>query len=286
MNRRLIAFLASFAASAAFAATPAPSGKWSFVFNDAKGRADRPVKVYTYRPRQCDSNCPMVFVLAGVKRDASNYRQHWELAADRWGFIVIAPEFLAWPKAAAYNLGDLALQADREKWSFSVIEHLFDEMRVDQKDYRIFGHGAGAQFVQRMLIFRSDNRASALVAANPGWYTMPEWRKDKSPDAFPYSLVGSRAGENELRQAFAKRFVLMVGENDADPDDEGSMQSGPVKKQGESAVERGENFFKQANSVSADIGAKLAWELIELPTGTREAEAVSRAAAEILYGRK
>ena len=75
MNRRLIAFLASFAATAAFAATPAPSGKWSFVFNDAKGRADRPVKVYTYRPRQCDSNCPMVFVLAGVKRDASSYRQ-------------------------------------------------------------------------------------------------------------------------------------------------------------------------------------------------------------------
>jgi len=286
MNRRLIAFLASIAATAAFAATPAPSGKWSFVFNDAKGRADRPVKVYTYRPRQCDSNCPMVFVLAGVKRDASNYRQHWELAADRWGFIVIAPEFLAWPKAAAYNLGDVAQQPDREKWAFSTIEHLFDEMRVDQKDYRIFGHGAGAQFVQRMLIFRSDNRASVLLAANPGWYTMPEWRKDKSPDSFPYSLVGSRAGENELRQAFSKRFVLMVGENDVDPDDEGSMQSAPVKKQGESAVERGENFFKAATSVATDIGAKLAWELIELPTGTREAEAVSRAAVEILYGRK
>jgi hypothetical protein len=98
--------------------------------------------------------------------------------------------------------------------------------------------------------------------------------------------VGSRAGENELRQAFAKRFVLMVGENDVDPDDEGSMQSGPVKKQGESAVERGENFFKAATSVATDIGAKLAWELIEMPTGTREAEAVSRAAGEILYGRK
>ena len=279
-------WLGACAASAALAATPAPSGKWSFMFNDAKGRPDRPVKVYTYRPRQCDSNCPIVFVLAGVKRDASNYRQHWELAADRWGFIVVAPEFLSWPKAAAYNLGDLALQADREKWSFSVIEHLFDEMRVDQKDYRIFGHGAGAQFVQRMLIFRSDNRASALVAANPGWYTMPEWRKDKSPDAFPYSLVGSRAGENELRQAFAKRFVLMVGENDVDPDDEGSLQTAQVKKQGESAVERGENFFKAATSVSTDLGAKLAWELIELPTGTRDAEAVSRAAAELLYGRK
>ena len=286
MHKTLIALLAAFAVNVAFAATPAPSGKWSFMFADAKGRADRPVKVYTYRPRQCDSNCPIVFVLAGVKRDASNYRTHWELAADRWGFIVIAPEFLAWPKAALYNLGDVAQQPDREKWAYSVIEHLFDEIRVDQKDYRIFGHGAGAQFVQRMLLFRPDNRASALVAANPGWYTMTEWRKDKSPDTFPYSLAGSRAGENELRQAFAKRFVLMVGENDVDPDDEGSINSAQVKKQGESAVDRGESFFKEATAVANDIGAKFSWELVELPTGTREGEAVSKAAAELLFGRK
>jgi pimeloyl-ACP methyl ester carboxylesterase len=221
-----------------------------------------------------------------VKRDASIYRGYWELAADRWGFIVVAPEFLAWPKAAAYNLGDVAQQPDREKWAFSVIEHLFDEMRVDQKDYRIFGHGAGAQFVQRMLLLRPDNRASALVAANPGWYTMPEWRKDKSADAFPYSLVNSRAGESELRQALAKRFVLMVGENDVDPDEEGSINSAQVKKQGESAIDRGEEFIKQATAAANDLGVKLSWELVELPTGTREGEAVSRAAAELLFGRK
>ena len=89
-----------------------------------------------------------------------------------------------------------------------------------------------------------------------------------------------------LRQALAKRFVLMVGENDADPDDEGSMQSGPVKKQGESPVDRGENFIKAATSVANDLGTKLAWELVELPTGTRDAEGVSRAAAELLFGRK
>src|SRR6188508_1364001 len=91
-------WLAACAASAAIAATPVPSNKWSFMFADAKGRADRPVKVYTYRPRQCDSTCPIVFVMHGVKRDASNYRTHWELAADRWGFIVIAPEMISWPK--------------------------------------------------------------------------------------------------------------------------------------------------------------------------------------------
>ena len=256
------------------------------MFNDAKGRADRPVKVYTYRPRQCDSACPMIFVLHGVKRDASNYRGYWELAADRYGFIVVAPEFLAWPKAAAYNLGDIASQPDREKWSFAVIEHLFDELRAGQSDYRIFGHSAGGQFVQRMALFVPENRASVMIAANPGWYTMPEWRKDNTPDPFPHSLVNARAGEAQLRQALARRFILMVGENDVEPDDEGSSQTNAAKKQGDTSVERGENFFKAANAAAADVGVKLAWELVELPTGARDAETISRAAADMLYTRR
>jgi len=288
MIRALVAIVAAFVASSGLAATPVPGGKWSFVWTDTKGRADRPMRVYTYRPRKCDSTCPMVFVLHGQKRNAAEFRDNWQSLADHYSFLVIAPEFTQknWPRAAGYNLGDAGEHKDRERWGFSAVEHLFDEMRVDQKDYRIFGHGAGAQFVQRMLLLRSDNRASALVAANPGWYTMAEWRKEKSSDAFPYSLVNSRAGENELRQAFAKRFVLMVGENDVDPDDEGSINTAQVKKQGESAVDRGENFFKDATAVANDIGAKFSWELVELPTGTREGEAVSKAAAELLFGRK
>jgi poly(3-hydroxybutyrate) depolymerase len=284
--RNVIAALAALASTLTFAATPVPSGKWSFMFTDAKGRADRPVRVYTYRPRQCDSACPIIFVMHGVKRDASNYRTHWEFAADRHGFIVIAPEFFAWPKAAAYNLGDVAEQPDREKWAFSVIEHLFDEVSVGQKDYRIFGHSAGGQFVQRMALFRPDNRASVMVAANPGWYTMPEWRKDKGAEPFPYSLVNARVGEEQLRQALAKRFVLMVGEKDTDPDDENLNKSAGAMKQGEMRVERGENFFKAATAAANELGVKFAWELIEVPDTAHDGEKLSQAAADLLFGKK
>ena len=284
--KTLVAFLAALASQVVLAATPVPSGRWSFVFNDARGRPDRPVKVYTYRARKCDSTCPIVFVMAGVKRDASNYRTYWESEADRYGLILIAPEFLAWPKAALYNLGDVTDQPDREKWAFSVIEHLFDEMRDGQKDYRIFGHSAGGQFVQRMALFLPNNRASVMVAANPGWYTMPEWRKDKGADPFPYSLVNARVGEAELRQALTKRFILMVGEKDVDPDDENLNKSAGAMKQGEMRVERAENFFKAANAAANDLGVKLAWELVEVPDIAHSGESMSRAAAEMLYARK
>ena len=269
----------------AFAATPVPPGKWSFLWKDAKGYPDRPIRVYTYRPRACDASCPMVIVMAGLKRNASAYRDYWELAADRYKFLVVAPEFTRelWPKAAAYNLGLVGRETEREKWTFSVIEHLFDEMRVDQANYVLFGHSAGGQFAHRMALFRPDSRASVIVAANPGWYTMPEWRKEKATDPFPYSLVGSPAGESELRTALGRRLVLLIGEKDDDPDDENLFNSEAAKREGASRLDRGENFFKMATTAANDLGVKLAWELVEVPDVAHNGETMSKIAADTLY---
>jgi len=273
---------------AAEAATPVPSGRWSFVFTDQKGRPDRPIRVYTYRPKRCDSTCPFMFLMSGEKRNAYDYLGFWELIADRNQFILIAPEFSKekWPRAAAYNLGDVAEQKDREKWSFSAIEHLFDEMRDGQKDYMIFGHSAGGQFVQRMALFRPDNRARLMIAANPGWYTMPEWRKDKGAEPFPYSLVNAPAGETELRQALAKRVIVMAGEKDSDPDDEKLNQSAGAKKQGESRLERAENFIKASTAAAQELGVKLAWEYSEVPDTAHDAAAMSKAAGDYAFGKR
>lgn len=283
--RALLGIALVLASVGAFAGTPVPPGKWSFVWKDAKGHPDRPMRVYTYRPRACDASCPMVIVMAGLKRNASAYRDYWELAADRYKVLVVAPEFTRelWPKAASYNLGEVGRESQREKWGFSTIEHLFDEMRVDQANYVLFGHSAGGQFAHRMALFRPDSRASVIVAANPGWYTMPEWRKEKSPDPFPYSLVGSPSGAAELRTALSRRMVLLVGEKDDDPDDENLFNSEAAKRQGASRLDRGENFFKMATSAANDLGVKLAWELVEVPDVAHNGETMSKIAADTLY---
>lgn len=270
------------------AATPVPSGKWSFVFNDKRGQEDRPVRVYTYRPRQCDSTCPMLFVLHGMKRNASAYRDYWELAADRHGFLVIAPEFAErqWPKAASYNLGDVAGNPNREQWAYSVIEHLFDEMRDGQKDYRIFGHSAGAQFVHRMLFLLPQNRASAAIVANAGWYMIPEWRPDKATAKWPYSFVESPAGEAELRAALARKVYVLLGEADTKTDAPDLDRSDGAMKQGAQRVERGENFFGAASGAAAALGVKLGWELSYVPGVGHEGAKMSRAAADIVWGKR
>jgi pimeloyl-ACP methyl ester carboxylesterase len=293
----IVAMLGSLPAAAA---TPVPSGRWSFVFTDAKGRPDRPIRVFTYRAKQCDENCPIVIVLHGAKRDAYPYMKHWGAIADEHKLIVIGPQFedRHWPKAAAYNEGDVKAQPGSEGWAFAAIEHIFDEVRVGQKDYVLFGHGAGAQLVQRMAIYRPDNRARVMIAANPGWYTMPEWRKDKVKqgdkeveraikDPFPHSMIDSPAGEAEIRAGLQKRLVLVVNDKDPEPSDaEGLEKADLVRKQGDSRMDRAENFIKAATAASQELGVKLAWELMEAPDKAVDAWSVSEFAGNTIFGKR
>jgi hypothetical protein len=124
------------------------------------------------------------------------------------------------------------------------------------------------------------------VAGNPGWYLLPEYRKDKTPFTYPYSLVGSKSGDAQVRQALGKRLIVMVGEKDSDPDDEQLNKSEAAMKQGATRLERGENFIKAANALAAELGVKLAWEYIEVPDTAHDSTGMSNAAAAALYGKK
>jgi pimeloyl-ACP methyl ester carboxylesterase len=162
----------------------------------------------------------------------------------------------------------------------------------------LFGHGAGAQLVQRMAIYRPDNRARVMIAANPGWYTMPEWRKDKVKqgdkeveraikDPFPYSMIDSPAGEAEIRAGLQKRLVLIVNDKDTEPSDAEGLEKGDlVKKQGDSRVDRAENFIKAATAASQELGVKLAWELMEAPDKAVDAWSVSEFTGNTVFRKR
>jgi poly(3-hydroxybutyrate) depolymerase len=272
--------------TASLAATPVPSGKGSFVFTDAKGRADKPMRVFTYRPRQCDENCPIQFVLHGQGRTAANYRDYWEPAADRYGFLVVVPEFTKadWPGGAGYNRGDVDATQDRNKWGFLVVEHLFDEVRTTQKDYRIFGHSAGAQFLHRFLYFVPENRSTVAVAANAGWYTLPEWRDDKVKFRWPHSLAGAKVGEKEARQALSRRLLVLLGEGDTDPNASDLDKTPGSMAQGANRVERGALFIANATALAGELGVPFRWELAHIPGTAHEGSKMSRAAADLTWG--
>ena len=200
----LVALLFPGGASAADRARSIPTGAACFVFVDPQGNADRPITVYTYRPQRYRANDPILFVMHGFLRNGREYRDQWIAQAERFGVLLIVPEFSLkhYPNGGMYNRGnmfdDQGKPVDRSKWTFSAVEHLFDRVKEmiggANPTYYLYGHSAGSQFVHRLLIFRPDARIEKAVAANAGWYTMPIDR------AFPYGLKQSGLSPDELRR--------------------------------------------------------------------------------------
>lgn len=273
----------SLAASAAIAI---PEGKGVITFRDAKGHADRELPVYTYRPARCDARCPLQFVLHGVSRNADGYRDYWADAAERHGFVVVSPLFSrdAWGGAAAYNRGGVDATDDRSRWAFAAIEHLFDEIAEGRKEYRLFGHSAGAQFVHRFLYFVPDNRVSVAVAANAGWYTLPEWRQGKASHPWPHSLVQAKVGGPEARRALGQRLLILLGDADTDPAAQDLDRSPGSLAQGAHRLERGRHFHRAAAALAREQGVDFRWELAIVPGVAHSGRRMAEAAADRLYG--
>lgn len=247
-------------------------GAGSFRFVDERGGADRSrsLGVWYHRPRLLAHDTPVVFVMHGVKRDAKHYRDTWETAAERFGFLLLCPELLAqtYPRRA-YQLGNLVDEACRplpeEEWTFHAIERLFDSVKEatgnTSERYSIYGHSAGGQFVHRLAMFLPQARYATAIAANTGWYTMPTFTGKR----FPYGLRKSGHSQERLRKAFGRHLVVLLGERDTDAGDPHLRQSTGARRQGGNRLERGRAFYGTASREAEKLGVKLSWELRTVP---------------------
>lgn len=260
----------------------------SFRFVDKRGDADKPITVWYYRPLNLPVAAPIVFVMHGVKRDAQAYRDTWMVAAERFKFLLLCPEFAAteYPRKA-YQLGNLTDDAGnplpRSGWTFGAIEHLFDFVKETtgntSERYRIYGHSAGGQFVHRLALFLPEARYSTAVTANAGWYTMPTL----DGATFPYGLGGSVGTADDLRRAFGRRLVVLLGERDTDARDPHLRRSPAARSQGRNRLERGHTFYSTARSEASRLGVSLNWKLVVVPGAAHLQQQMMPTAAEALF---
>ena len=269
---------------AARAALDIPVGTHSVVFQDSRGRPDRPITVHTHRPSRCVAACPILFVMHGNTRNAAAYRDHWVPWADTLGLMVLAPEFNRrdWPGSRSYNQGDMAAQADPAMWSYSVVEHLFDAVRTTHAHYLIFGHSAGAQFVHRLLMALPNNRARLAMIANAGWYTLPEWREGRAAYPWPHSLLRARVGENAAAALLRKPVWLLLGESDTGTADADLDQAPGSQAQGPNRLSRGLYYLDQVQGLARELQFPLPWTLIRVPGVGHDAKGMTDAAAREL----
>lgn len=245
------------------------SGLGVFTFDGYPPLKDRPVRVWYAAPPD-PSTAQILIVMHGVERDAEEYRADWRDQVDAHNVLVLVPEFSNehYPGTDAYNLGNMTDEngnlQPREEWSFNVIEALFDhvvqELDSSAKDYALFGHSAGAQFVHRFVEFMPANRARVAVAANAGWYTVPD-----DNVKFPYGLRGAPAEPDRLEHAFASNLTILLGADDTDTESESLRRDDDADAQGTNRLDRGWNFYRTAQERAQRESLTFDWHLMVAP---------------------
>lgn len=251
------------------------------------GMPEKRMRVFYHRPVSFEPDGLVLIVLHGVGRNAEGYRDSWRNLSDRHGFLLIAPEFSKdnFPGGRRYARGNMRLESGvlnpAEEWSFNAVEKLFDDVRSwsggTRNKYLLFGHSAGGQFVHRMITFLPNSRIERAVAANAGWYAMPDENED-----FPYGLRGSGITDAQLSTAFAHNLSVMLGDADADPDSENLNRGDGAMKQGEHRLARGLNYFDAARLKASKMNVPFAWQLEVVPGAGHSTNDVKAAAVQVL----
>lgn len=264
--RRLAAALLLAAAAPLAVVAQAPveaplSGKGDFVFT---GWAGPPVKVFYQLPAVVKPDTPVLFAIHGVQRDADVYRDAWARTAVERGFIVAAPEFSTknFPDNESFSSGGITESGKpvpRERWTFSIVEPLFQAIRArtgtQVSRYVLYGHSGGAQFVQRFVLMMPEARYNRAIAANAGWYTMPDLDAE-----LPYGLKGSGVDEATLKIALARPLWILLGSRDVDPRSPALRITREAMRQGPYRLARGDSYHAAGQAAAERLGVKYGWQ--------------------------
>ena len=263
------------------------AGPGSFIFSFAQGNQLKPIRVWTFGPPRISQETKILFVMHGRERNAHGYLNPWMAPAHKANALLLAPEFSeqVFP-GRSYNVGELGFLAGQGalvgRSTFEAIEMIFDHVvgmtGLKTRRYRIYGHSAGAQFVHRLILLNPNARAEVAVAANAGWYTMPDFQSE-----FPYGLKDSGVTPRALAQALRKKLIVLLGEKDNDPRHSSLNRQPGAMSEGVTRLERGQNFYRRAEAEAHALGIRLAWELKTVAGVGHDHSAMSDEAAPLLF---
>ncbi len=260
-------------------------GGGTFEFLTPAGATSESVTVHYRIPALGEiSEMPVLFVLHGAERNAASYANDWDALAAMHQMMVFVPEFteLEYPGSVGYQQGNV-IGGDQlrpaEEWLFSLMEPMFDEVQerlgVAKVSYDAWGHSGGAQFLHRFVLFGTDLRLNRAIAANAGWYTLPE-----DASNFPYGLAGSPSSESGLEVPMSQDLLIHLGSEDTN-----FMKTGwtGAYVQGDNRFDRGQYFYARALQISEDNGILLNWNLTVAEGIGHNPVAMATEGAQILY---
>jgi pimeloyl-ACP methyl ester carboxylesterase len=268
-------------------------GSGVMVFWDDVPQEARPIRLFYFVPAEANQSSPIVLVFHGVERNAIDYRNALISKARAYNFIVVAPEFSeeAFPTNNAYQLGNLFVDGEvplpgqlnpSEVWTFSLIPKIVDfvKLRVPSKrsDVSFIGHSAGAQFLHRLLLFAPDLQVDKAVVSAAGWYTLPD-----DSVAFPYGIGATSLQSPTVRQFFARRVLVQVGQLDNDPNAPFLRRNAPSDLQGTNRLERAQYFFERSRQLAQNKQSAFVWSFHPIPGLNHNSSAALSHSADLLF---
>ncbi|MEO1038739.1 MAG: hypothetical protein AAFX09_04275 [Pseudomonadota bacterium] len=213
------------------------------VFNVDVG-AEEPLPVHMYVPRLAGDDAPVILVMHGTRRNADDYRDNWMDIARGCRVVIAAPEFsrTRFPGSAGYNLGGLGSEGEGPI-AFDMVEPIFEAVRdryaPQTEGYGMFGHSAGSQFVHRYVMFRPAENLDRAIAANAGWYTVP----DRTIE-WPYGLKDAPETPHSDETIAQLPIELHLGDRDTETDGANLRQTPEASAQGPHRFARGAHMAR------------------------------------------
>ena len=249
-----------------------------------------PITAFTYKPSGFVDG-PLLLVFHGVNRNAEEYRNHAIGMAEKFGAMVVAPQFDARRfKSERYQRGGVLRKGKPQRqgqWTYAIVHRLVAQVRAmegrPEMPYYLIGHSAGGQFLARMAAF-SPGDASRIVVANPGSYLFPT--RDL-PYGYGFGNLPPQLNNDAMLRAYlAAPLTLYLGT--ADTAANANFDDSPsALRQGRSRVERGRACFAMARQLAARKKWAFNWRKVET-RGVGHSAAQMFAAKEVesaLFGR-
>ncbi len=298
----LVIVLACGLALSAFASEqPIAVGSDSYLYSSTTDDSETRLDVYYYKPTSFNQDAPVLLVIPGSGRNAWDYRDAWKEAAEKYGALILSPHYSEqqYPEFWDYNIAgmlsnvtineartgfsDYDITLDKQSWIFKDFDGLFHDARdrfsLSTDGYDMFGHSAGGQILHRFALFGTSEHANQLIAANAGWYTLPDFSV-----RFPFGLKESSLSVRALQKAFTKELVVFLGEQDNASESRGHLaRNDKLDVQGLHRFARGQYFYRESKAIAEDMEASFQWHMVHVPGVGHDYRLMSQAAARYLY---
>ncbi len=288
------------------------TGSGYFTVEGGEGKSHRHIEVHYYKPRTFSKMSKILMVIPGAGRDADEYRDDWIDIAEKESVLVLsllyeegdypfedyhlcgiiedvnlqsAVEYIEGTNHVVLDEGalDFNINVNSREWIFADFDRIFDEVvavtHSNQTTYDLFGHSAGGQILHRMALLGQDMKADQIIAANSGFYTLPDL------DAkVPFGLRDLSVNEEGLALAFGKSLLVLVGEMDNAEENKGTLlRSESADRQGLHRLARAKYFYEFSKTIADERNLEFRWRYQMVNGVGHDHESMARAAAEILY---